>query len=156
MINNLYDFGITYPDFFEEVMVLIGKYEDWPYSGISLKYRDLFRLLSEREREPSISTKSYMQEYENMKTDAYLLKVKDPEAFDKFALLIRKYVVREENSIGYTTFVKCLYNANKIICSKAKNIVNNILKSFSENGVKMNIEKLESLSDQLIRTKSEI
>ncbi|SFE32707.1 hypothetical protein SAMN04324257_01337 [Thermoanaerobacter thermohydrosulfuricus] len=150
--NNLYEFSMKFPEFFEELMSLVEKYEDWYYvnKGFSLRYRDLFRILSEREREPWVLP----EEYKNMKQDVYSLKLKDPEAFDKFSLLIKKYVVREEHGIGYSRFVDCLHEAyekfsNANNKTSVEEVLNNLNKSIEEIMNRLNklIEEYENSNE---------
>lgn len=88
VINNLCEFKEKYPEFYDSLMQLVEKYKDSYYEnkGFSLRYRDLFRILSQREREPWVRP----GEYDKMKQDVYMLKIKDPEVFEKFSLLIKK------------------------------------------------------------------
>lgn len=110
VINNLCEFKENYPEFYDSLMQLIKKYKDSYYEnkGFSLRYRDLFRILSQREREPWVLP----GEYDKMKQDVYMLKIKDPEIFEKFSLLIKKYVVYDEHGIGYSRFISCMYEVD--------------------------------------------
>ncbi|MGF7396676.1 hypothetical protein EDC21_104183 [Thermohydrogenium kirishiense] len=110
VINNLCEFKENYPEFYDSLMQLVEKYKDSYYKnkGFSLRYRDLFRILSQREREPWVLP----GEYDKMKQDVYMLKIKDPEVFEKFSLLIKKYVVYDENGIGYSSFISCMYEVD--------------------------------------------
>lgn len=57
--------------------------------------------MSEREREPESATP---EEYRDMKEDAYALKSFNPDAFEEFSGIIKKYVDME--GIGYNKFIE--------------------------------------------------
>jgi len=59
----------------------MDKYGDWPYDIVKYEFRDLFRILSERERMPESSE----EEYSKMKEDVNLLRVKYTDAFNEFS-----------------------------------------------------------------------
>ncbi|SDF79621.1 hypothetical protein SAMN04244560_01249 [Thermoanaerobacter thermohydrosulfuricus] len=136
VINNIYSFWIEYPEFFEDVLAVTKKYENdrFKLSGYSLNYRNLYRILSEREREPEYIS---LEEYERMQLDVYNLRIKDPEAFDKFSRLIRKYVVFEEHGLNYSDFVKCLYKANEWISQKSRSITSKLLDAMKINDIEL-------------------
>ncbi|MDI6602308.1 MAG: hypothetical protein QME46_11135, partial [Thermoanaerobacteraceae bacterium] len=146
VINNIYDFGLKYPDFFDRIVFLAKKYDEQPHYGRNPKHTDLFRILSEREREPNVSEMEYIE----MKEEVHSLKLKYPEAFDEFKWLIRKYAVMGENGIGYKSFVPCPFEADERICQKSKNIVNKFLKILQIE----NIEILETTLEELIKKKN--
>lgn len=149
MIKNIYDFGVKEPDFLEELIIIMDKYGDWPFDRASYEFRDLFRILSERERMPESSEEIYNK----MKEDVNLFRIKYPDAFNNFSLLIRKYVTYEDNAIGYTSFIRCINEANKLLCRKYKKLVNNIILYFFNNP-DIDIENLDEALEECIKMRN--
>jgi len=145
VIKNIYDFGVKEPDFLEELIIIMDKYGDWPFDRASYEFRDLFRILSERERMPESSEEIYSK----MKEDVNSLKIKYPDAFNKFSLLIRKYVTYEDNAIGYTSFIRCINEANKLLCRKYKKIVDSFMGSL--NIPNLDVEQFDDLLEKSLK-----
>ncbi|OXT09521.1 hypothetical protein [Thermoanaerobacterium thermosaccharolyticum] len=66
VVKNIYDFAVKKPDFFEELTIIMDKYGDWPYDIVKYEFRDLFRILSERERMPESSEEIYSKMKEDV------------------------------------------------------------------------------------------
>lgn len=148
VVKNIYDFAVKEPDFFEELTIIMDKYGDWPYDIVKYEFRDLFRILSERERMPESSE----EEYSKMKDDVNLLRVKYPDAFNEFSLLIRKYVTYEDNAIGYNSFIRCINEANKKLCRKYKKIVDSFMGAL--NIPNLDVEQLDVLLEESLKQRS--
>lgn len=112
IINNLYDFKKNNSKYFNALIFILEKYKDdyYKHHDFTLKYRDLFRILSEREREPKSATP---EEYEEMEKDAYALKSFDLDAFEEFSGIIKKYV--DMQGIGYNAFIKCIIEVAELV-----------------------------------------
>lgn len=100
-------------EFFKELITVLNKYSDWRFrkGDVSYKYKDFFRIVTERQRS-AISVDEDI--YTEMQKDSTDLKNKYFKAYNSLKSLLLKYTYMW-SGFGYTTFVHTIFDVSLIV-----------------------------------------